>query len=366
MKLYLENHNELDKCQNTFDAKQELVTILEQAQDNDLTLSPIEVAGLQLTMRQMDSELALPTTESLRFDPSHQILLATESLKENISAAWKKFMEVLKRIGDAIKKRAKQFADFLRSKRKRKAGEKNEGFEREEAETPETQTETKEDDIKKEAKVVKYHYLMPLAYFEVGETADEHTFLKRIYANIKLAEFGSALNDLYDTRRMAQGAMDAETEEEWTEFLGLTALKVADLMVKTLGAERQGDFLMAHITKHLSITFSMVEPGSWPILIMDDAKGNLVIQGDSNKYVNDLEKVIETTKKGVSKFVVYAVPNFNLIANEKVQSYLMDLMPVYSKRTKFSTTLGRLIETIIGAGEGILADLNAESTDAYM
>lgn len=367
MKLYLENHNELDKVCNEFSAKEDLVNLLDTTDQLDQAFSPMEAAALQLTMRQIDPSMISATTESYGQPIATTVILAHEALKDNIANAWKKFLEVLKRIGAAIKEKAKQFTDFLRGKRKRKAGEENAGFEREEIkdETPPETPEGETPSFKKD-QVMRYFYKMPLAYFEVGDEADERTFLRRICANVKLAKFASEIDEIYSTKNIAQAAMDAETEEEWLEFLGLTSYKVADILTKELGAQREGDFLVAYITEHLTIKFDMTESGTWPVLELDLAGGHLSINGDIVAYATDLEKAIEITKKDVSKYVMWEVPNFQRISDERAKDRLMGLMPLYSKRAKFSTDLGKLIETIIGAAEGILADISGEVTDAYM
>lgn len=386
MRLYLESLNEIDQTENAFGAKEELVDILESAQGGGNTLTPIEVATLQMTMKQIDKGMELPATESYYTSPEFFTTLAVEGLKENISSKWKALVAAVKKVYERVRDFLKAQFQKLKNNFNRKAGAKNDKFEREteggeestdneegqKTETPKDQTQKtetpKEESVKTTSadmpkveplpKVLSYN--MSYAFFEMDGSANAQTFVQRIKYLPTLGTIVDKISNVHDTKNITTAAAELD-DDAWQKFLQSKGQEVLDIIVDDLGGKVRGHDAVYSITENINITMRLQNLMSYPELTINlKSKGKLEFPSDTESYTNLLNQTLKTTLKSMDDFFIFGVPDFSRVTDLRTQQRLMDLMPIYSKRAKLMGDMGRLISDCIDIAQNILADFRKQ------
>lgn len=369
MQVLIEPKNDLEKVEDAFGAKEELVGILEAAQDTNNTLSPIEVATLQMTMKQIDKGMELPATESYITFPEFFTTLAIENLKENIGNKWKEFVKAIKKVYERVRDFLKVQFQKLKNNFKRKAGEKNSKFEREteggEQSTDDSQDKTKTEEPAKtssadmpEVEVMPKvkSYEMAFAYFEWNGSANAETFVQRIKHLTTLAAMADKISKVHDTRVITEAAVNLD-DEEWTKFLQSKGQEVLDIIVEDFGGQVRGYEVKLSITENVNIFMRLQNILSYPELVIDlKSKGKLEFPDDTEAYTSTLNQTLRTTLKSLDDFFIFGVPDFTRLTDPRAQQRIADAMPIYNKRAKLTADIGRLISDCIDIAQNILAD----------
>lgn len=377
MRLYLESLNEFDQVENAFSAKEDLVGILENAQDSGNALSPIEVATLQMTMKQIDKGMELPATESYTTFPEFFTTLAIENLKENIGNKWKTIVAAIRKVYERVRDFLKAQFQKLKNNFKRKPGADNKHFEREstEQEPPPKQTQTTTEQVeeqettkqaeKPKEKEVEFvprteRYKMSLAYFEFGGSANKDSFIQIIELLPKLTDLYAKLEKSHNIRSVATAALNLE-DDEWATFLRERAQEILDILVEDYAAETKGYNVDLRIAENISVKMRLQDHNSFPELEINlGNQGTLEITNEDKDYLVKLDKHSHDVINRLQGFFIFGVPDFSNIQDTRAQQRLADVMPLFNARAKLATSIGRFSSSVIDISESILADFRKQ------
>ena len=289
MRLYLENSDAVTDVTNAFDAKADLVDLLESAQNNDQALSPIEVAALHMTMRQIDSDFEPPAIEQYHLSNSLYTALALEDLKENIKGKWAAFIKAIKVIFKRIRDFIKEQYHRMKAKFKRtKAGDKNSHFKREGEEGDTTKDpEQEEVEVTKESpKPVISKYTIDRCFIDMGDQADANTLLQRLEYTNTLMRLVNVVcgrqGGLWTT--IVQSQADQGASEAMQKTIQASAQEVMEY-IQEAGGELKGNALTLKVSDTVSIVMTLDDYTSFPVFeIKEGNEVTIDIPDDRQNY----------------------------------------------------------------------------------
>lgn len=356
MQVLIEPKNDLEKVEDAFGAKEELVGILETAQDANNTLSPIEVATLQLTMRQIDKGMDLPATETYHTSPEFFTTLAVEGLKENISAKWSEFVKAFKSI-------YKRFINFLSeaiSKLKQRFSKKSKS------------TDQIEDDSEERREaLLNKEYTVPKCWVDMGSEASADTLIERLdylpkllsFVDVATGQHGGVAKSLITAPEMF-----VQTDQ-WSEFTKSRTQAVLDYFVDELGATVNNQRASLSISDTVNIIMPLIDVASFPSLkINEDETTTFKLPENLTSYVDKLNKssiqLFKKTERFINetKKIFNDEPDISKITNPEARKKIMELMPIYNKRLTLVNKTLKLSNATLDVAYGIVDDFNGTTT----
>ena len=275
MQVAITPPDELETTSNAFAAKEELAELTKTLQDIDYSTSPIEAAALQLTMRQVDKSMDLPSTESYNNNPSFFVTLAHEGLKENLGKTWKKFIEVLR----SLVKSANDFCFKILTKIKGM-------FSKKKAEpAKEADTDT-----------MKTHTVQKNLAAIDGEVSLD-SILKRVDGAAKLANLGVTISVPFSFMNVLAMAMARDYEQEFKD----RQRHVLEKIQEAFPTKQKGTEYIADIGDGVTLQTNPDMDVSYPTLVIEDlGTAEVEVSGDNtknyphyNKHVPDLIKALD-------------------------------------------------------------------------
>lgn len=373
MRLYIENASAMDKVVNNFDAKEDLVELLESVQESDKTISPIEVAALHLTMRQIDTEYEIPAVESYTNNPNFYTTLAIESLKDNIKGKWEAFLKAVKAIFKRIKDYVSGLYQKFRRRFKRKAGDKNGYFEREGENGQEESTEQEDVHVEKDsAKPITSDYTIDRFYIDMGDRADASSLLERL-------QFMSKLIHIVDVTCSRYGGINGEllktlSSNDLPDTLQKQIQSIAQSNVDQLlefGFKlKDGKSVILEISETLSIEMPLEDINSFPAYnIKEGNEVTITLPNDRNNYADKLQKasndLIDKSLKFFKDSSKLAESEMSLekVTNPNSREIVMKMASLYTARMKLTTQTCKLLNAITEIADGIEADIRGQAAD---
>lgn len=369
MRLYLENSDAVTDVTNAFEAKADLVELLESAQDNDQALSPIEVAALHMTMRQIDSDFEPPAIEQYNLSKTLYTTLALEDLKENIKGKWAAFIKAIKVIFKRIRDFIKEQYHRMKAKFKRtKAGDKNSHFKREgdEANTS-TEPEQEEVEVSKDSpKPVISKYTLERCFIDMGDQADANTLLQRLEYTIVLMRLVNVvcgrLGGIWTTIVQSQATQGAP--ETMQKTIQASAQEVMEY-IQEAGGELKGNVLSLKVSETVSLVMTLDDYTSFPVFeIKEGNEVSLEIPDDRQNYAKKLSDATYKVVMAADNFYKDAAKlpddevNLTNVTDPDAQAIIIKLGKMYSARLKLTQMMSKLITAVTDIGDGIAADIN--------
>lgn len=372
MRLYLENSDAVTDVTNAFDAKADLVDLLESAQNNDQALSPIEVAALHMTMRQIDSDFEPPAIEQYNLSNSLYTTLALEDLKENIKGKWAAFIKAIKSIFKRIRDFIKEQYHRMKAKFKRtKAGDKNSHFKRED-ESNNTSTEQEEVEASKDSpKPVTSKYTLERCFIDMGDQADANTLLERLEYTITLMRLVNVVcgrqGGIWTT--IVQSQADQGAPETMQKTIQASAQDVMDY-IQEAGGELKGNVLTLKVSETVSIVMVLDDYTSFPVFeIKEGNEVTIDIPDDRQNYAKKLSEASYKVIMKADSFYKDAakLPNDEVtltkVTDPEIQGIIIKLGKMYSARLKLTQMMSKLLNAVTDIAEGIAADINGSKDE---
>lgn len=364
MQVLLESKNDLEKTENAFGSKEELVDILETAQDNNNTLSPIEVATLQLTMRQIDKGMDLPATESYHTSPEFFTTLAVESLKENIQGKWEAFVKAIKAIFKKIKEMAVKAYERMKSKFKRKAGDKNSHFTRDNEK--EENTDTEEGNVTQDKPKPEVNsYTLDRSYIDMDNRADIQTMLERLEYTHKLLSLTNVMTGrhggIHTSILQSQANMGAP--EALRKSIQSNSQEVME-MLEEAGGKLKGHSMILTVSETVAIVMKLEDYTSFPAFVIETGQEVVIElptdrQNFGDKLAQANSKLIDASLrwfKEISKLPGDEV-TLEKVTDPESRAIVMKLAKLYSNRLKLTADMSKLVDGLTSIAGGIAADI---------
>lgn len=378
MRLYLEGQDAVQGFENSFDAKEELVNVLEGAQEAGQSFSPIEIAALHMTMERIDPEFNLPAIEQYHLSSELYTTLATESLKENIKGKWEAFVK-------AIKKILKQLRDFIansyqriKSKFKRKAGDKNDHFKRgkgeEEAEpemnegdTGRVEPDSGESSAKKK---IPTEYTMDRCWLDMDDEASIDSLKRRMkYTAVlmtSVVEISDAVGGMQTS--ILQTLANTALTENLEKVAKANAQATMDVL-NDLGGYFEGRTVNVDISETVRIMMPLEDINSFPSF--EIKKGNMVTieaptmpneRAALGKELHELNVEIVNKAERFYKEVVNTHKDevkLDKVTDPEARKIIMKLGKMYTLRIRFIRDMSDLVNGATDIAGGMAADLLA-------
>lgn len=362
MELLLENHNEVTTMTNGFEAKAELASLLENIQGNEGSVSPLEAAALELTMRQLDPTMNIPAQESLRNGSDFFVSLARENLQDDLKGKWAKFVKTIKEYLRRMVEGSKKMVSDLKARFNRgpnsplKVGERvTEKEEPTSSEVPPEEKAPAQDnvptkttppptpEVKTYERIVAYN--LPMAYFASGQDTSPEGYLHCIETLGELVNFGKEVDSVANIKQIFKNAETME-DDAWEAFL-------KDLQAK-LNATCEGG-------KELR-TDMRCAPGeglSYPRITISQNMGTLDVKDCDINYFGQLDAKLKQAIKVAESSIPSVDYDFSAIRDERLGNRHYKLGEFYLSRSYFFNSINAYLGTTIDVGEAVLGDFRA-------
>lgn len=357
MKLYIESCGPVESMENAFEAKADLANLLETVQDNDQALSPVEVAALHMTMKQIDSDFEPPAIEQYHLSHELYTTLALEDLKANIKGKWEAFLKVIKEIFKKIKESFAKAYQWFKSKFKRKAGQKNEYFERDE--------ETEQEEVEEPTKPIVTSYTMKQHLIDLGDEASAESLIARLNFTKKL--IGIVSGCCWSHGGIQGSAIKTAAELEHPETLIRLIQSNSQHVMEVLeeaGGEVRGYTMTLPISETVSIKMVLEDYTSFPVFELDREKEvTIEIPQDRKNYLSKLEEADKALLNTSMNFYKHGMDlagdevDISTVKDNESRQIIMKTAKLYAGRMKLTQVMMELIKGITTIADGIAADI---------
>lgn len=319
MQVAITPPDELETTSNAFAAKEELAELTKTLQDIDYSTSPIEAAALQLTMRQVDKSMDLPSTESYNNNPSFFVTLVHEGLKEGIGKAWDVFIKSL----IALYKRITAFCTKIFNKLRN-------GF--------------KTTNFKKTETITEVKVTVPKHLAGWDGNVDSSTFSQRIDTCQKLITVVAGASELINFMSLSRATGNRDPQN----FIEYCYSDIERSMGNVFGADAKGgkEGLTVELGDGASLVLDKDVNIIYPHLDVDDSQGEVEIvlnSSDVSKMYDDSRMKIPKLIRGAEKllratsFAKDQVETFGKLELPEAKELAMSLQAAFSARAKLLT-----------------------------
>lgn len=358
MRLYLESKDALEKLSDKVHSSVTLANLVEGKR-----LTSIERAGLTTAMKQIDKDHTTLAFEC-RNNPDLIDVLAVEALKENIAAAWTKFMSmvknVIKRFLEGLDKVAQRVKRFF----KRKAGDENKNFDR----NDEGSAQEESGEATKEAFKLPKTYTMSKCYIDMGDQANTETFIERLKLSNNLVRTAEVLVAQHGGSAAAffKAAENTTENDQWESFVGQRSQAVLDLLVDRLGVKVDKGVAKLEISSTASIVMLLTDLSSFPSLVLDKEETvDLELPNDPRQFGAQIRKLAEALLKPLLSAIDESrkilgereYNNLSKVQDPKVRQRMMTLSSLVTRRSLFIKDIIAMVSITQDIADGISADI---------
>lgn len=368
MKLFLESCADTpSEISNMIESSKDLGEVLATFNAEDKTLSPIEAAALSVTMQQIDvGNSSSLSHEAHTVSSKYFGVIAHEALKDGIRNAWEKFLAMVKNINKRVLEALSNIAKRLRGLFKRKAGEQNSKFERNEQEEKEA---SPKEGLQDDKFVPPKSYTMSKCYIDMGNEASAESFISRLVysrklisaADIIVAQHGGLASSFF---RAAENSQD---NQQWEDFVTTRSQSVLDKLVDDLGANINNGVATVSISETTRITMILDDLSSFPYLLADkEPKVDLVLPENKEQFAKDINRLANNLLNPILSAIdesrkILGERDYKELAKAKddvVRERLMTLGRLVTRRSLFIKDIISLVTATQDIAFGIHADID--------
>ncbi len=339
-KLFIEEHTEVDQVINEFESKEELANILQVVQSNDQQVSPIEVAALHLTMRQVDRENNFPSIERYNDNRFFYPTLALESLKEDVAGKWKAFVAAIKKMGERFVKFVKEsFAKFRAKFKKAKSEQKASGEQQANGESVEGEV------VEKQTHVEAKKWLV-----DIGSEANNQTLLKRLDQTAELCVFVQNITNIQAFNNLIRSA--SVSTEAFGKAVQAGAQGILEHLIDDLGGSVAGTTCKATISENFAVVMELEDHNSYPELSVGSDELVKIELNLDDGYINSLRKLEEKLFGAYESLSKAADDVFSdsdrvaTISDDETRYRMMTLNKLFQRRISLITKCCKLVDGI--------------------
>lgn len=381
MSLVIEKPDEIDDFEREDTFSNELLDVTAAIESNGKA-TRLETVALLVTMKQINAKYEIPAHEQMSGPCINTVALATEALKENVSAKWTKFVDAIKsmyrRLRDYIKKTVRRLREKIRNtfkgsgkqgasgkgtseggkeqpKQESKSESSSTAEKKEPEKAPEVRAEETPDDVEPEQ--VKGEVAVPdkevikvrKCFIDMGSEANIETLAERLKYEVKLANFTLKMVVQHSFDTLANGMLSSVSG--WENESQSLVQNVLEEFMDGLGATVRFDVAIAKISETFSIKMPLEDHNSY---LMYDLSGDEEIELDQPEDIEGYKNLISPTMgelfdilgkmeelgdKAENEFKVLTSTD-----NEELRNRVVSISPVLQKRITFIVNTIRLIK----------------------